>query len=236
MSNSPRIGLPYLDAAQAQKHVTMNEALARLDIFAAARVETMALVSPPASPAEGEGHIVPAAASGAWAGHDGTVAAFLNGGWEFISPWTGWRLWVESDTGFALYDGADWQLVSQPISPGGATTVLRSVEVDQTVTAGATSETAAFIPDKAIVLGVTARVIVGITGATTWSLGVVGSPDRYGSGFGASLNAFSHGVTGSPVAYFGGSTLLLTAAGGNFTAGEVRIAVHYFELSPPRSV
>ena len=85
MSNSPRIGLPYLDAAQAQKHVTMNEALARLDIFAAGRVETMALASPSASPAEGEGHIVPAAASGAWAGHDGTVAAFLNGGWEFIS-------------------------------------------------------------------------------------------------------------------------------------------------------
>ena len=40
MSNSPRIGLPYLDAAQAQKHVTMNEALARLDVVAAARVET----------------------------------------------------------------------------------------------------------------------------------------------------------------------------------------------------
>ncbi len=34
MSNSPRIGLPLLDAAQAQKHVTMNEALARLDVVA----------------------------------------------------------------------------------------------------------------------------------------------------------------------------------------------------------
>jgi hypothetical protein len=93
-----------------------------------------------------------------------------------------------------------------------------------------------FIPDKAIVLGVTARVTVGITGATTWSLGVTGSPDRYGSGFGASLNAFSHGVTGSPLAYFGGSSLLLTAAGGNFTSGGVRIAAHYFDLSPPRPV
>jgi hypothetical protein len=77
---------------------------------------------------------------------------------------------------------------------------------------------------------------VGITDATTWSLGVTGSPDRYGSGFGPSLNGVSHGVTGSPLAYFGGSALLLTAAGGNFTGGEIRIAAHYFELSPPRAV
>jgi hypothetical protein len=236
MSNSPRIGLPYLDAAQAQKHVTMNEALARLDIAAAARVETMALASPPVSPAEGEGHIVPATADGAWVGQDGNVAVFLNGGWAFITPWAGWRLWVASDTGFVVHDGVDWRLASQPVSPGGALTALRHVEIDHTVVAGATSETAAFIPDKAIVLGVTARVSVAITGATSWSLGVTGSPDRYGSGFGVGLNAFAHGVTGSTVAYFGGSSLLMTSAGGNFTGGEARIAVHYFELSPPRSV
>ena len=53
MGNSARIGLPFLDAAQAQKHVTMNEALARLDMVAAARVETMALVIPLMSPMSG---------------------------------------------------------------------------------------------------------------------------------------------------------------------------------------
>ena len=88
MSNSPRIGLPFLNAAQAQKHVTMNEALARLDTVGAARVETMALASPPASPVEGEAHLVPATAGGAWVGQDGTVAVFLNGGWEFMT-WSG---------------------------------------------------------------------------------------------------------------------------------------------------
>lgn len=236
MSNSPRIGLPYLDAAQAQKHVTMNEALARLDLVAAARVETMTLASPPPAPVDGEGHIVPAAAGGGWAGHDGEVAVFLNGGWAFISPWEGWRVWVASDTGFALHDGVDWRLASQPASPGGALTALRHVEIDHTVAAGSTSETAQFIPDKAIVLGVTARITVAITGATAWSLGVVGSPDRYGSGFGPALNGFAHGVTGSPLAYFGESSVLLTANGGNFTGGEVRIAVHYLALSPPRAV
>ncbi len=230
------MGLPFLDAAQAQKHVTMNEALARLDMAAAARVETMALASPPATPKEGEAHLVPTAAGGAWAGQDGNVAVFLNGGWDFITPWAGWRLWVASDTGFAVHDGVDWQVTSQPTSPGGALSALRQVEIDHTVSAGSTSETTPFIPDKAIVLGVTGRVTAGITGAASWSLGVTGSPDRYGSGIGASLNSFAHGVTGSPLAYYGGSSLLLTSAGADFTGGAVRLAVHYFELSPPRSV
>lgn len=236
MSNSPRIGLPFLDAAQAQKHVTMNEALARLDTVAAARVETMALVSPPVSPVEGEAHLVPAGAGGAWIGQDGKVAVFLNGGWDFISPWAGWRLWVASETGVAVYDGVGWQLASQPMSLGGALSALRVVEIDHVVAPGSTSATTALIPDKAIVLGVTARVTSGITGATSWSLGVTGSPDRYGSGFGVGLNGFAHGVTGTPLAYFDGTSLLLTAGGGDFTGGTVRIAVHYFELSPPRTV
>ena len=236
MSNSPRIGLPFLDAAQAQKHVTMNEALARLDMAAAARVETMALASPPANPSEGDAHLVPAGATGDWSGQDANVAVFLNGGWDFITPWAGWRLWVASVPGFAVYDGADWQVVSQPISPGGALSALRQVEIDHLVGAGATSVTTAFIPDKAIVLGVTGRVTVAITGATSWSLGVTGSPDRYGSGIGVGFNAFAHGVTTSPLAYFGGSSLLLTSAGADFTGGTVRLVAHYFELSPPRSV
>jgi hypothetical protein len=236
MSNSPRIGLPFLDAAQAQKHITMNEALARLDTVAAARVETMASMSPPVSPIEGEAHLVPAGAGGDWVGQNGKVAVFLNGGWDYITPWAGWRIWIANETGFAVYDGSDWQLVSQPLSPGGALSALRHAEIDHSVAPTATSVTTAFIPDKAIVMGVTARVTAAITGATSWSLGVAGSPDRYGSGFGTSLNAFAHGVTGTPLAYFGGSSLLLTSAGGDFTGGTVRIAAHYFELSPPRSV
>lgn len=236
MSNSPRIGLPYLDAAQAQKHVTMNEALARLDMAAAARVETMTLATPPASPAEGDAHIVPAGAGDAWAGEDGKVAVFLNGGWDFIAPWTGWRLWVESDHGLALHDGAAWRLVSQPTAPGGALTTLRQAEVDHVVDSGPTSETAAFIPDKAIVLGVTARVVAGIGGPASWSLGVAGSPDRYGTGIGAALNSFVEGVTGAPVTYYGGSSLLLTGEGADFTGGSVRLAAHYFQVSAPRSV
>lgn len=236
MSKSPRIGLPYLDAAQAQKHVTMNEALARLDVAAAARAETMDLVTPPASPAEGEAHIVADGAGGDWSGQDGNLAVHLNGGWDFIAPWAGWKLWVAAESGFVVNDGTDWHLVSQPTGPGGAFTALRQVEIGHVIGSGSTSETDAFIPDKAIVLGVTARVVEAIAGADTWSLGVSGSPDRYGSGIGPGLNSYVRGVTGSPLAYYGGSTLLMTADSGSFSGGTVRIAVHFFELSEPRPV
>lgn len=236
MSNSPRPGLPYLDAAQAQKHVTMNEALARLDVVSAGRVETMGLGSPPVAPVEGEAHIVAEGAGGEWSGHDKEVAVYLNGGWDFIAPWAGWQLWVASESGFAAFDGVSWHLVSQSAGKSGALTALRQIEIDHVIASGATSETTAFIPDKAIVLGVTARVITEIAGAVSWSLGVSGSPNRYGSGIGIAANAFVTGVTGSPIAYYGGSPLLLTSEGGSFTGGAVRIAVHYFEVSPPRPV
>ncbi len=236
MSNSPRIGLQYLDAAQAQKHVTVNEALARLDVAAAGQVADMDLSSPPVSPAEGSAHIVASGAVGDWTGRDGGVAVFLNGGWDFIQPWSGWRLWVIAEPGLAIYDGDSWQLADQQVSAGGALSAMRIAELDHVVSAGATSETSAFVPDKAVVVGVTARVTSAVTGATSWSLGATGSPDRYGSGFGVSQNAFAHGVTGSPIAYFGGSTLLMTATGGNFTGGAVRLDVHYIDIAPPRPV
>lgn len=235
MSNSPRIGLPFLDAAQAQKHVTMNESLARLDVVGSGRAETMALALPPSNPGEGDAHIVPVGGGGAWSGEDGKLAVFLNGGWEFITPWAGWRLWVASESGFAVHDGTNWRLIGQPVSQGGAMTALRHVEIDHAVAAGPASQTAAFIPDKAVVLGVTARVIAELGGAGAWSLGVSGSVDRYGSGIGVGLNAHVSGVTGSPIAYYGGSALLLTAEGGEFTGGTVRIAAHYLEISPPRA-
>ena len=236
MSSSARLGLPFLDAAQAQKHVTVNESLARIDMVAAAQALTMDQTVPPATPAEGEAHIVPGGASGDWSGREGEVVVFLNGGWDFISPWAGWRLWVAGQNGVAVFDGTAWQLEHQPVTVGGALTALRIAEIDHAVLSGATSTTASFIPDKAIVLGVTGRVTAAITGATSWQLGVAGSPDRYGSGFGVGPGSYAHGVSGTPLAYYGGSSLLLTAQGGSFTSGTVRLAVHYYELSPPRAI
>ena len=50
---SPRLELPLLQPAQAQKHVTHNEALRILDIFVQLTVEEFEATDPPVSPVEG---------------------------------------------------------------------------------------------------------------------------------------------------------------------------------------
>jgi hypothetical protein len=235
MSETPRFGMPLLEAAQAQKHVTVNEALMRADVLAAGRVENLHRTEPPAAPADGQAHIVGAGATGAWAGRDGELALFLNGGWEFVVPWEGCTVWVRAERARATRVGDAWVRENSGISPGGAATLARIVEIDHALS-GAVSTTAPVIPDKAVVLGVTGRVLSAIAGAGGWSLGVPGSPDRYGSGYGTGAGSFAHGVTGQPLAYYGATALRITAEGGAFAGGTLRLAVHILELRPPEAV
>ena len=65
---SPHLLLPYLVAAQAQKHVTHNEALRLLDAVVQLSVLDRDLTAPPASPADGDRYIVAPAATCLWAG------------------------------------------------------------------------------------------------------------------------------------------------------------------------
>jgi hypothetical protein len=234
MSETPRFAMPLLDAAQAQKHVTVNEALMRADVLGAARVEDRHLTKPPAIPVDGHAHIVGAAATGAWAGHEGELALFLNGGWEFVAPWEGCAVWVAAERARVTRVGGAWMHEGGGTSPGGAATSGRVVEIDHSLV-GAASVTVPLVPDKAIVFGVTGRVLTEVTGATGWSLGVAGSPDRYGSGYGIGAGSYAHGVTGQPQAYYGETPLVITAEGGAFTGGMVRLAVHLMELSPPEA-
>jgi len=102
------LGLPLLAAAQAQKHVTLNEALLKLDALIHLSVIARTLGTPPAA-ADGDRYLVAAAPSGAWAGQQGLVALAQGGGWVFITPRRGWRLWVEAEGKLLVFDGAQWR-------------------------------------------------------------------------------------------------------------------------------
>lgn len=233
MSETPRLKLPLLDAAQAQKHVTVNEAIARADSLASARVESRSLATPPTGAVDGHAYIVGVGGAGDWSGQDGNVALFLNGGWAFLAPWSGMTLWVESEHDHVTYADGVWMGGHASGASGGAATLVRIIELDHVLSAGTGSTTVPVIPDKAIVLGVSARVIGEIGGASAWSLGVPGSTDRYGTGYGTAVGSFAHGVTGQPQAYFGATELEVTAEGGAFTSGEIRLAVHFLDILPP---
>ncbi|MBX3519031.1 MAG: DUF2793 domain-containing protein [Xanthobacteraceae bacterium] len=108
MTETINLGLPYLEAGQAQKHVTHNEALRILD--AAIHMSAVAISSsPPGSPEESERHIVAEGATGAFASHDNTVATFQDGAWQFLAPRTGWRAWVEAAEILFVFDGEAWR-------------------------------------------------------------------------------------------------------------------------------
>ena len=115
MSDTPHLTLPYLDAAQAQKHVTMNEALRALDVLVQTSIKDRDLSDPPASPAEGDTYLIAASATGSWAGHDNELAAFLDGAWIFHAPVPGLRIWVEDENRLYAWDGT--QLVTVTPEP-----------------------------------------------------------------------------------------------------------------------
>jgi hypothetical protein len=106
---TPNLALPELIASQAQKHVTVNEALSVLDTLVQLAVLDRDLAAPPASPAEGERWLVAAGAAGGWSGHDGAIAAWQNGAWAFYAPRAGWTCYVADEATLLVYDGAAWQ-------------------------------------------------------------------------------------------------------------------------------
>jgi hypothetical protein len=114
MSNSTYLGLPYLEASQAQKHVTVNEALARLDAQIHLSVLSRVLTTPPATPVEGDRYLVAAAATAAWSGQSGKLALWLAGAWVFVTPREGWRMWVADEDQFLIFNGTIWQGAGVP--------------------------------------------------------------------------------------------------------------------------
>lgn len=109
MSNSSaNLSLPFLMPAQAQKHVTHNEALLALDALVQLSLVSRGRATPPTEPEDGARYLIADGAQDAWSGMDGRIACFRDGSWGFHLPRTGWIAWV-ADEGHALvFDGSDW--------------------------------------------------------------------------------------------------------------------------------
>jgi hypothetical protein len=232
MTDTARLKLPVIAAAQAQKYVTHNEALALLDAFVQLTVLSRTIAAPPGSPAEGDCYIVPAGATGAWSGWELSVAAFSGGGWTRLDPPEGTRAYVTDERGCVVFADNIWRNGIAFTAHGGRVT-LRAKEEELTLSGAFTETTdAAFIPDRAIVLGVASRTTQAITGATSYGVGVSGDATKFGGLLGISLGASNVGVIG-PTAYYADTRVRVTATGGSFTGGKVRLIVYFMEMSAP---
>jgi hypothetical protein len=234
MSETYQLGLPLVQAAQAQKHVTVNEALAKLDGLTQLTLESISVTVPPVSADDGTAYGVPFGAVNDWLGHEGEVAIWSNGGWVYSVPRAGWRGYVTDAASAVAHDGAGWVTGALAVSPNGAASRFEVVEFDHAFGAEAVSTTSVLIPQYAMVYAVTGRVKTTITGAvTSFDIGVAGSNNRYGSGLGLAQGSWLVGITGQPVTYYSATALEITANGGDFAAGELRLALHYYLPTPP---
>jgi hypothetical protein len=106
---------------------------------------------------------------------------------------------------------------------------LRSIDVELTGLSGASVSSTGLLPDRAIVLGVTSKVTLAVTGATDFSVGVSGDTTKFGSALSVALDSENVGVVG-PYAIYAATDVVLTAGGSDFTGGSVKLSAHILEM------
>ncbi|GAB5459466.1 MAG: hypothetical protein Hens3KO_24960 [Henriciella sp.] len=108
------LNLPYVLPNQAQKHVTVNEWLERLDTLVQLSVLAADQSEAPGAPENGDRYIVPVGATGAFAGQDGHIAQFELTVWQFIPPQEGWRAWDRGSNTLLVFHAGAWQAHAVP--------------------------------------------------------------------------------------------------------------------------
>jgi hypothetical protein len=107
---SARLALEYIAPGQAQKELSHNEALARLDFLVQPAVVAIGIDAPPAAPEPGQCWIVGAAPTGAWADSPAALACWTSGGWRFASPIEGMAAWSVADGQPARFTNGAWAI------------------------------------------------------------------------------------------------------------------------------
>jgi hypothetical protein len=248
MSNTSNLVLPYLAVGQAQKHVTVNETLRRLDAIVQLSVVSATITSEPSSPVDGAVYIVPSGKSGAhWSAFANWSLAYnRDGSWEQVTPREGWLAFVKDTGRLLVRTGSAWSLFAAGLadanvftatqtfaSPHGASLAIKILEEELTLS-GASGASTIVIPNGSICFGVSERVTEAVTGASSFKVGISGEPNKFGDLLGLSLASTNFGIIG-PTAFYANTPIIVTANGSNFTGGKVRLAIHVLQVTPPQS-
>ncbi|MDP3493148.1 MAG: DUF2793 domain-containing protein [Hyphomonadaceae bacterium] len=165
MSNTSNLQLPYLAVGQAQKHVTVNQSLRRLDAIVQLSVVSATTAAQPSSPVDGDVHIVPAGKSGAnWAAYaNWSLAYYRDGAWEQISPREGWIAYVRDVDQVAIYTGTGWADISTLLHLSATDKLLGRALIDD---ADARAQCATLGTWRILAASAVAVSVAGTTGKT----------------------------------------------------------------------
>jgi hypothetical protein len=120
MPTSVQLGFDYMASQQSGAEFVFDDAAFDLDAFVQLSVKARQ-TAPPGSPVEGDRYLPIATATGAWAGLEGKIQVEHNGAWKSYTPREGWRMWVDNEDRWYVYDGTNW-VETQTI--GGDLTLL----------------------------------------------------------------------------------------------------------------
>jgi hypothetical protein len=169
MTTTTHINISLVEQSQAQKEVTVNAALTRIDALLNTGAKSRTTTAPPGSPTQGDLYIVGAGATGVWAGQGGKLA-FYDQSWKFITPLEGMTLWVNDEDVVYIYDGANWQ--SQKIAIyanlSGTAHTLDGSYLGKTITTSNAAAVTLTLPNS-LYAGFKCRVIQYAAGQVTLS-------------------------------------------------------------------
>jgi hypothetical protein len=174
--------------------------------------------------------------------NNSNIFVCANGGWSI-----GWAttdptgsardvaMWRDAAATWALRDGVNAQEMrcygTFTSSTNYQRMTVKSVKQTLSALSGASATTTGtFIPDGAVVVGVTTRVGTALTGATGYTIGDGTDADRWGDITGTAIGTTSDNANwtaGTIECFTAGGEVTLTAKGSNFTAGAIEICVFY---------
>lgn len=150
------------------------------------------------------------------------------------------ELSIDGVTAFRVDKTGDVAIIGNIAQQGANVqkTIIQQATTELTGLAGATMTATNLIPAGSFVIGVSAKVTADITGASSWDLGDGVDVDRWGAGIALTLSPVTTvDITDFTASGFGqfasANDVVLTANVANFTAGAVRLTVHYISLTAP---
>ncbi|MBB3945975.1 hypothetical protein GGQ73_001921 [Rhizobium skierniewicense] len=108
-----RLELPYILPSQAQKHVTHNEALQKLDAVTQLTIRRE-ISQPPQTMEDGDCFLIASVPTGEWERHGGKLGLWQDDAWVYIVPREGWRAWFLETGQMRVLSNGNWQDIPLP--------------------------------------------------------------------------------------------------------------------------
>ncbi len=119
MDSTQHLHLPLLAPAQAQKHVTHNEALLALDVLCQASVLNRICGWPPHNPQEGDRYLIPNSprqdTHNQWKAKANALAVWRDAAWHYYTPNVGWIIFIQDEEEFVFWNGQVWKNLSHEV-------------------------------------------------------------------------------------------------------------------------